>query len=211
MATKTDLTGAKIGRLTVLHEVFGHECAGKHRKWAVVCECGNQREMFQQRLKAGTTLSCGCLQRDKHIERLTTHGMSRTPVHVAWQAMLARCSNKSNPMWHHYGGRGISVCAQWKSFENFLADMGDLPFKGAELDRIDNDGNYEPGNCRWATRQEQMRNTRQNVFVEVDGVSKTVAEWSVLSGIPDRTLHHRAHRGLAGSAFLAPPRCGGVA
>ncbi len=212
MATeKIELTGKVIGRLTVIREVFGHKYAGKHRKWLCKCACGQEREMFQDRLAKGVAVSCGCAQSEIVTRTMTTHGLSKTPIHYVWQNMLARCKNKRLTAWKHYGGRGISVCSRWEVFENFLADMGALPFKDAELDRINNDGNYEPSNCRWATRKEQNSNTRQNVFIEVNGDCKTVAEWSRLSGIAYRTLNHRAHRGVMGSEFLSIPTSRGVA
>lgn len=209
MVKKYDLTGVRVGKLTVICEVFNHKWAGKHRKWLCRCDCGNEREMFQQRLSDGTAVSCGCANKEITIKAHTTHGMSKTPIYGVWVGMISRCSNEHNAMWHNYGGRGISVCSRWRSFENFYADMGDLPYVGAEIDRIDNDGNYEPGNCKWATRKEQTNNTRRNVFVEVDGVVKTVAQWSEQTGISHRTLAHRAKACVSGLAFIRPPNVRG--
>ena len=206
--TKTNLVGKRIGRLVVLNEAFGHKHVGKHRKWHVVCDCGNERDVYQDRLVSETTLSCGCLQKDVHVARITTHGKSNTPIHSVWQAMLARCTNSNNPAWEHYGGRGITVCERWKEFENFYSDMGDHPFVGAELDRIDNNGNYEPSNCRWATRSEQTSNTRRNVMLTIDGVTNTVMWWSKQVGISYRTLSNRVHSGVTGQMLLAPTHRG---
>jgi hypothetical protein len=107
--------------------------------------------------------------------------------------MLTRCRNPRNPYFVDYGGRGIMVCDRWKEFENFRADMGPRP-PGASIDRINNDGNYEPGNCRWATHVEQARNRRNNLWIELDGVRKLAGEWALELGINIRTLRSRIHR-----------------
>ena len=208
MATKLDLTNKKVGRLLVLSEVFGHKYTGKHRKWLCLCDCGNTREVFQDRLAKGGVVSCGCWQKEVTTKRQTTHGMSKTKVHFAWKALLSRCENKNNPAWKHYGERGITVCDRWHSFENFLDDMGDIPFDGAEIDRIDNDAGYSPENCRWATRSEQCNNTRQNVFVTICGETKTVAQWAKASGVADRTIRNRLRAGVIGRMLLDAPHRG---
>jgi hypothetical protein len=111
----------------------------------------------------------------KHI----IHGCSRTKEYISWQGMHARCKNSNNPGFKNYGGRGIKVCERWEnSFLNFLQDMGPKPSKDHSLDRIDNNGNYEPSNCRWATQYEQGNNRRNNIFIEHNGKSRSVAEWS---------------------------------
>ncbi len=206
MATKTNLTGKKIGRLIVLSEVFGHKHAGKHRKWLCLCDCGNKREIFQDRLVKGKTVSCGCWQREVTSLRTTTHGRSKTPLYKTWSAMIARCSNNKLPTWADYGGRGISVCDRWLTFENFLADMGDRPFVGAEIDRVNNDGNYEPSNCRWATRLEQCSNTRANILITIDGRTQNLMQWAIDTGIAYKTLHNRLKAGKAGRELIAAPR-----
>ena len=208
MNAKINLAGKKIGRLLILSEVFGHKHAGKHRKWRCLCDCGNQREIFQDRLVKGTTVSCGCWQSEVTKKRQTTHGMSKTPLYKMWAGMIARCSNKNLREWKHYGGRGISVCERWKSFDLFLEDMGELPFDGAEIDRIDNDSGYSPENCRWATRSDQCNNTRQNVFVTICGETKTVAQWARMSGVADKTIRNRLRAGVIGRMLLKPPHRG---
>ena len=122
------------------------------------------------------------------------HGMSGTPTHMAWVGMRQRCLNPSGNRYHRYGGRGIKVCERWlESFENFLADMGESPI-GMSLDRIDNDGDYEPNNCRWADDSEQNRNRSIAKIVTAQGITMTLPEWSDKTGIPQHVLRNRLYR-----------------
>jgi hypothetical protein len=129
-----------------------------------------------------------------------THGMHGTTEYKIWDLMLYRCRNPRNRAWKNYGGRGIAVCERWHKFENFYADMGPRPSLDHSLDRIDNDGNYEPSNCRWATELMQKNNRRDNVVISHDGRSMSVAQWARALGIADATLRERYKRGLR------PPR-----
>jgi hypothetical protein len=149
-------SGDVIGRWTALIVVSG---PGKAR-WICRCACGTEKVVDAYNLKIGVSLSCGCLR----IETVRTHneGVKRTPEYWAWHAMIQRCENPRVKHWENYGGRGITVCSTWRAdYRNFLVDMGRKPTPKHSLDRYpDNDGNYGPGNCRWATQKEQMRNTR---------------------------------------------------
>ena len=119
--------------------------------------------------------------------------------------MISRCQNPNDAQFWKYGRRGINVCDRWLSFETFLADMGERPNKSFSLDRIDNDGDYEPGNCRWATRKEQARNRRSSMFIEYDGTRMTAIEWSERTGIPHDTLRKRIYAGWPVEDALCTP------
>lgn len=137
--------------------------------------------------------------------RATRHGLADTPTHRSWMSMRQRCLNQNDRAYRNYGGRGITICSRWSVFENFLADMGVKP-DGMELERINVDGNYEPGNCRWATISEQARNTRRNRFIEFNGKRQTVAEWSRELGILEFTIYWRLNKGWSPERALSPVR-----
>ncbi len=157
---KRDLTGLKFGQLTVTGIARRGVVAGKSAIfWGAVCDCSAATEVITNSLTSGNTRSCGCLI-SKGGEKRATHGMSYTATYAAWAAAKARCTNRDHPSWDDYGGRGISMCESWMtSFEAFFAHMGHVP-AGLELDRIENDGDYEPGNCRWTDRVTQIGNQR---------------------------------------------------
>jgi hypothetical protein len=160
-----DMTGQKFNSLTVL----SREPSAKDgsAKWLCLCDCGNLFVAIGKNIRNNHTQSCGCLQRKRSSEASTTHGKTRTGLHNVWKTMKQRCTNPNNHKFHLYGARGIRVCDEWmNSFEAFYDYVSQLPHfgeKGRSIDRIDVNGNYEPGNVRWATASEQEHNKRRKV------------------------------------------------
>lgn len=201
-----DLVGKRFERLTVLGMSPKRSAHGKVQ-WVCECDCGQKLTVPGNALNRGNTRSCGCLKVEKIAALNRTHGASRSPTYTTWCTMKDRCYNPNNKKYADYGGRGITVCDRWiGSYEHFVADMGERPFRGAEIDRKENNGNYEPGNCRWATRSQQTRNKRTTRWITVDGVTKSLAEWSEETGVGQRLIWKRISNGwTAGEAVKTPP------
>ena len=173
MARLDDLTGRVFSRWTVVERAEDKNYGvNKLPAFLCKCECGITKIITASSLRSGDTKSCGCLRRElytKHGHNRKNHGKSiRTREYATWNNMLQRCSNTKDEKYPRWGGRGITVCERWKTFENFFADMGFRP-QGKTLDRIDNDGNYEQGNCRWATPTEQQNNRRISKGISYEG------------------------------------------
>jgi len=187
MGKLIDLTGQKFGRLTVLYR--GPNANGGRAQWVCMCDCGNLHTTQSYCLRRGYSRSCGCHRRQLVSEANSTHGMRNTPEYRAWQGMKRRCYNPNVVSYPRYGGRGIKVCDRWcNSFEAFYEDMGPRLSPSHSLDRIDNDGDYEPGNVRWTTPIEQARNTCRNHLITFNGDTLTLAEWSERTGIDAGTI-----------------------
>jgi hypothetical protein len=192
MGRLIDLTGRRFGRLVVTRR--GPTDARGEAHWDCVCDCGGLASPAGYALRVGASTSCGCFHNEVTGGINRTHGKTRTPTYLAWNNMRRRCQDPENPNYRSYGARGISVCDRWQIFENFLADMGERPARGLELDRIDNDGNYEPGNCRWATRMQQAENKTTNRRLTIDGETKTVSEWGRLTGLGLKRISARINK-----------------
>ena len=163
------LTGQVFGRLVVLRQA---EKINGRTRWVCQCECGTELTVSGRSLTSGNTRSCACLQRETLSNRRRTHGMRHTREYTTWAGMIARCTNARDKYYADYGGRGITVCPQWRqSFATFFRDMGERPC-GLSIERMDNNGNYEPGNCKWATAAEQGRNKRPRADIMPKGVNR---------------------------------------
>ena len=202
-----NVDGQKFGRLTVLETLR----IGKRWHLRCRCDCGREVTVRHDHAKYGGSTSCGCGKSEAISRSNTKHGDSRhvvdrAPEHRIWCGIHSRCCNPNFPGYKRYGKRGIKICEEWQhSYEAFLAHVGRRPSPEHQLERIDNNGNYEPGNVRWATRIEQSNNRRNNHFVEFKGERKTVAEWSRTLNLRYALIQHRLQRGWSAErAFTTP-------
>src|ERR1700721_39578 len=192
-----DFTGKRFGRLTV---ISSNKVPGYGTSWLCQCDCGNQVRVRGFNLKAGNTRSCGKHKRNTPYERSRPR---RGETKISWEAMLDRCFNKNSTKFHAYGERGITVCDRWLTYKNFLVDMGERPL-GTTLDRKDNNGNYEPGNCRWATPKQQANNRRDNIILEAFGRKQTLRQWAEEYGLPVSTFSGRLKNHSVEEALKLP-------
>jgi len=192
-----DISGQRFGRLTAL-EFAGYKQYTRERKrmWKCRCDCGKEVTVAYMYLTGGGTKSCGCLVGQHKRTHGATIGGKMSPEFRVWSAMHSRCENPRNKGYKDYGGRGIKVCERWASFENFLADMGPRPSLAHSIDRYpNNDGDYEPHNCRWATMREQSNNRRSSRTLTFHDETLTLAEWERRAGLSSGVLHRRLHWG----------------
>ena len=197
-----DLSGSRVGSLTVIS--FAGKTGGR-TQWLCACDCGKKHIVKSYHLVSGQVQSCGD---DAHRIK---HGLSRcrNKTYEAWCAMRQRCSYNGNAGFRkHYIGRGIKVCERWQKFGNFLSDIGERP-DGTSLDRIDNDGDYTPGNCRWATPDQQARNKRTNVQFTAFGETKCVMDWLRQFNISRTSFMRRLNRGMSVEEALTAPKLPG--
>jgi hypothetical protein len=188
------MLGEQYGRLTVICPALDKPGDLDHRPRVICrCDCGSEIETRARCLRGGTK-SCGCLNREIIQRASLSHGHAKrgmtSRTYRAWSNMHTRCQNPSNNRFEHYGGRGILVCERWNDFENFLADMGEVP-PGLTLERDDVNGDYQPGNRRWAFNHEQQNNKRNNRRIEFRGETRTLSQWARRLGIPDGTIPNR--------------------
>lgn len=205
-----DLTGEKFGRLVVIERA---ENQGKQTKWLCKCDCGNTVAVMGSRLRGNITHSCGCIQKEVTRNRSFKHGGSTSKLRSVWAKMISRCYRKGDKEYPRYGERGIKVCEEWKEYGNFYkwaisAGYDEDAKRGVcTLDRIDNNGNYSPENCRFTTMKRQSNNRRDNQILEFDGEMHTVSEWAEIKGIKIGTLWKRVNKlGWSIEQALTEPR-----
>ena len=195
------IVGQRFGRWTVIRQA---ESRNRQARWLCQCDCGTERTVGAQSLTEGRSVSCGCYHKQVISKLFLVHGGAKpgriSPLYSVWGAMKQRCFNPLCKAYPNYGGRGITVCERWaSSYANFLSDMGEPPTPKHSIDRINNDGNYEPENCRWATQKEQSRNSRNNRHVTIDGTTKVITDWSANSGVSRETILSRLGKGWSAS------------
>lgn len=198
MGKRIDLTGQRFGRLTVIKET--NRRANGSVLWECKCDCGNTVLVRSNHLRRGGVLSCGCYNRDI----ITKHGGKHNPLYHTLQCMRDRCYNTNAKEYKDYGERGIKVCDEWlNSYEAFRDwAMANGYRKGLTIDRINNDGDYEPSNCRWTDMKIQCRNRRSNVYIECDGERHCLSEWAELLREPYAKLASRHRRGWSDREIL---------
>lgn len=194
-----DRTGETFGRLTVIGRSSSR---GDPVIWKCQCLCGNITIVRAQCLVSGATRSCGCFRKEKHL----THGMSKTPEYRIWADMIKRCGNPNHIAYKNYGERSIGVSREWRSFENFYADMGKRPSRVHSLERKDNNGNYEKGNVIWADPHTQSRNTRRTIRITLRGKTQCLKDWANELGLHYKRVQARILSGWSvEKAFSEPP------
>lgn len=183
----SDLIGRRFGRLTVVgfERTHATPCGTKRKMWRCKCECGKETVVAENNLKNGSTKSCGCWKHEKLKEHNTLHGDSNDRLYLIWKNMKRRCNSPNDKRYETYGGKGIKVCEEWndsyQSFKEWAYTNGyddSAEFQECTLDRIDNEGDYEPSNCRWVDRITQANNTSKNHHVELNGIKMTIAEFA---------------------------------
>lgn len=203
---RTNLLNQRFGELLVIEEApdYIQPNGKKITRWLCQCDCGNQTIVRSNNLKGGRTKSCGH-QNEKHSHSAAANDGKNTPTYNSWLAMKTRCYNSNAANYHNYGGRGIVVCDRWlNSFNAFLADMGECP-EGMSIDRIDNDGNYQPSNCKWSTKREQDNNRRTNRNITLQGRTQTMTQWCRELNLNKDTIKRRLYRGWSEVDALTIP------
>lgn len=199
-----DLTGKTYNGLKVIERV-GKYSSGDS-KWSYLCHCGEVKTSTGSTLRLNKIKSCGCMKNKYISEKNKTHGESKNPLYTVLKTMIARCNNTNNHKYSRYGARGIRVCDEWLDYENFRDWALSNGYKsGLTIDRIDNDGNYSPSNCRWVDNKTQSRNKSTNRFLEYKGVKKILSDWSKLTGLNHKTIAYRIDKGWSVELALTTP------
>ena len=178
------LIGSTFSRLLVTSQA---PTRSQMRMWNCVCDCGRTTVVPTEKLNSGHTQSCGCLHKERTSAARKTHGLAGTNIYTRWSKLVSRCTNSHDDAFAEYGGRGIAVCERWRGFAEFFEDMGMPPFKGATIERLNNDKGYSKDNCIWATQTVQANNKRSNVHFH----GLPIAKAAELIGIEYKTLHER--------------------
>ncbi len=199
-----NLIGKKFNKLTVLER---SSIKSRNVVWKCRCDCGNITFVETCNLKANRVKSCGCLKLEKFIERSTKHNQRHTKLYEVWKSIKQRCLNPNNRSYKNYGLRGISICDEWKNdFNTFYTwSMKNGYNSKLSIDRINNNGNYEPSNCRWVDRTTQANNKRTNHFITYDNKTLTIAQWSQETGISPCAIYCRLQRGWSPEKTLTTP------
>jgi len=192
-----DLTNKVFGHFTVIGFAYIKESGSAY--WDCRCSCGNKKTVVGSSLTYGASTNCGCVRNKKTVQRNYKHGQAkigfRTNEYMAWQGIKHRCYNKKDSHYYLYGGRGIIMCDRWKnSFLNFIQDMGNRPSGNYSIDRINNNGNYEPSNCMWATAKAQQNNKRTNRMILVDGNNMTITNCAIYFGVAFSTIRRMINK-----------------
>lgn len=196
------IIGQRFGRLVVVKEA-GRTQSGV-RLLECMCDCGKTKIIRYGNMINGHTKSCGCLHGETLRKRNQTHGQTKTKGYKTWQEMKDRCQRESNRAFCNYGGRGITICSEWMSFERFISDMGQ-PKPGQQIDRIDNSKGYFKENCRWVSPKQNSRNRRSSRNILYQGQTKTLAEWAESKGMKIGTLWARLNRGMDMESAMTTP------
>lgn len=198
-----DLTGHQFQGFFVLRKSLKRGGVKKRIMWICKCSCGKEVEVYGEELKRGQKYCKYCVPKGR-----PSHNLSHLPEYQIWSAIKQRCRNKEEKAYQNYGARGIDICDRWfNSFEYFLADMGRRPRKELTIERLDNDGDYEPDNCIWATRKQQARNFRSNRLIEYNGGIKCISEWAEVYGLNHAIISSRLDRGWSvENAITKKPR-----
>ena len=205
MGKRLDIkSGERFSRLTIIMEV---EPKNNHRHFLCLCDCGNQKVIDIAKLRNGHTKSCGCLSIESTVQRSVKHKLYSHPLYRVWNSMKQRCSNSNVKSFYRYGGRGITVCEAWKdNFKNFYDWAMENGYEeGLSLDRINNDADYEPSNCRWVTIERQSNNRSNNRYISYEGKTMTLAEWGRETGINTIVIAKRLKRGWNVAKTLTTP------
>ncbi len=196
-----DLTGQSFGKWTVLFRMHSKESTSA--VWKCRCSCGSTLNIYGSALRAQKTLSCRACRMNIIRKEICNEDK---PEYKSWDGLKQRCSNPNNASFNRYGELGVTVCERWKhSFDNFLADMGPKPSAQHSIDRKDNNGNYEPGNCRWATKKEQARNRTNNKCITFENKTLTISEWAEITNIAPTNITRRLKSGWTIEKTLTHP------